>query len=285
MKQLIKTNKNVILNDLVNSEKLANNFVRIQVVSVGLCRTDLFVANGIIPVSQEIVLGHEFSGQVIESKSELFKVGDRVSVNPLFPEKGFMGLDFNGCLQEYIDIPEQQVIHAFDLDYKTAAYLEPVAASMAVLKACHDKNSIGAIYGKNRIAELTYIIMKNEGYNVKWLSEKEEYPDNYYDYVIETLFDEVYLQKIIKMLKPEGLLVIKSRKKQGVPIVSSELVRKELTLKSVNYYDFNQTMQWLIKNQKSVQHLLGQSYSIDNWEEAFKVSNSAESQKIFIHFE
>lgn len=285
MKQLIKTNKNVVLNNIPSLQELASHFVRIKVQSVGLCRTDLFVANGIIPVSHDLVLGHEFSGIVIESKSDLFKVDDRVSVNPLFSDKGFMGLDFNGCLQEYIDIPEQQVIQAFDLNYKTAAYLEPVAASMAVLKACNNKSAVGAIYGKNRIAELTYIIMKNEGYNVQWLNEKEEYPDNYYDYVVETLFDEVYLQKIIKMLKPEGLLVIKSRKKQGVPIVSSELVKKELTLKSVNYYDFNQTMQWLIKNQQSVQHLLGKSYSIDKWEEAFKVANSAESQKIFIHFE
>lgn len=285
MKQLIKTHKNVKLNNVASIQELTPNFVRIKVMSVGLCRTDLFVANGIIPISHDLVLGHEFSGIITESKSNLFKTGDRVSVNPLFVDKGFMGLDFDGCLQEYVDIPDKQVIKAFDLDYKTAAYLEPVAASMAVLKACHDKTSIGAIYGKNRIAELTYIIMKNEGYNIQWLNEREEYPDNYYDYVVETLFDEIYLQKIIKMLKPEGLLVIKSRKKQGVPIVSSELVRKELTLKSVNYYDFNQTMQWLIKNQENVQHLLGQSYSIDNWEEAFKKANSAESQKIFIHFE
>ena len=282
MRSLVKASDGIHLKEYKMPE-LKKGFVRINVKEVGLCRTDLFVADGTIKVDQDIILGHEFSGIIVETKSTLFKVNERVSVNPLFDVR-FMGLDFDGCLRDFIDVPEEQVIRAFDLDFKVAAYLEPVAASMAVLKVCHDKKAKGAVFGYNRIAELTYIILKEEGYNIEWIDEKNiTAQDNEYDYVIETLLNEVYLSKIIKLLKKEGTLVVKSRKKQLTGLVASDLVAKELTLRCVNYYDFNKTMEWLISHQNTISHLLGDSYPLDDWRNAFDEANKGESKKIFIH--
>lgn len=282
MRSLVKASDGIHLKEYKMPE-LKKGFVRINVKEVGLCRTDLFVADGTIKVDQDIILGHEFSGIIVETKSTLFKVNERVSVNPLFDIR-FMGLDFDGCLRDFIDVPEEQVIRAFDLDFKVAAYLEPVAASMAVLKVCHDKKAKGAVFGYNRIAELTYIILEEEGYNIEWIDEKNiTAQDNEYDYVIETLFNEVYLSKIIKLLKKEGTLVVKSRKKQLTGLVASDLVAKELTLRCVNYYDFNKTMEWLISHQNTISHLLGDSYPLDDWRNAFDEAYKGESKKIFIH--
>lgn len=282
MRSLVKASDGIHLKEYKMPE-LKKGFVRINVKEVGLCRTDLFVADGTIKVDQDIILGHEFSGIIVETKSTLFKVNERISVNPLFDIR-FMGLDFDGCLRDFIDVPEEQVIRAFDLDFKVAAYLEPVAASMAVLKVCHDKKAKGAVFGYNRIAELTYIILKEEGYNIEWIDEKNiTAQDNEYDYVIETLFNEVYLSKIIKLLKKEGTLVVKSRKKQLTGLVASDLVAKELTLRCVNYYDFNKTMEWLISHQNTISHLLGDSYPLDDWRNAFDEAYKGESKKIFIH--
>lgn len=282
MRSLVKASDGIHLKEYKMPE-LKKGFVRINVKEVGLCRTDLFVADGTIKVDQDIILGHEFSGIIVETKSTLFKVNERVSVNPLFDIR-FMGLDFDGCLRDFIDVPEEQVIRAFDLDFKVAAYLEPVAASMAVLKVCHDKKAKGAVFGYNRIAELTYIILKEEGYNIEWIDEKNiTAQDNEYDYVIETLFNEVYLSKIIKLLKKEGTLVVKSRKKQLTGLVASDLVAKELTLRCANYYDFNKTMEWLISHQNTISHLLGDSYPLDDWRNAFDEAYKGESKKIFIH--
>lgn len=284
MKTLVKTESGIILKDTVPGT-LKDGFVRIEVKEVGLCRTDLYVADGTIPVSGDIILGHEFSGIINESKSTLFKFGERVGVNPLFDLK-FMGLDFDGCLRKYIDVPQEQVIKAYDLDFKFAAYLEPVAASMAVLKACKDKEAKGAVFGHNRIAELTYLILKTEGYNIEWLDEKVSYnseQNNSYDYIVETLFNEEYLKTIIKLLKKEGTLVVKSRKKQLTGLIASDLVAKELTFRCVNYYDFNETMSWLTQNQHVVEHLLGHSYPLEQWRAAFDEAYKGESKKIFIH--
>ena len=136
--------------------------------------------------------------------------------------------------------------------------------------------------GDNRIAELTYIILKTNGFNVERVNELTQ--ENYYDFIVETMFEEESLQKMIKMLKVEGTLIVKSRKKQLTGLISSDLVKKEITLKAVNYYSFEKSMKWLEKNHQEIEHLLGESYSIDNWEKAFDVANNAESKKIFINF-
>lgn len=280
MKSLIKTNKGVKLVQVVEPT-CDIDFVKIKVESIGLCRTDLFVAKDLIKTQDNLVLGHEFSGVVVESKSTKFKKGDKVAVNPLFGDK-FMGLDFDGCIQEYVVVPSSQVIKSKKLSYKVSAYLEPVAASMAVLKAISSKNKKIAVWGDNRIAELTYIILKTNGFNVERVNELTQV--NYYDFIVETMFEEESLQKMIKMLKVEGTLIVKSRKKQLTGLISSDLVKKEITLKAVNYYSFEKSMKWLEKNHQEIEHLLGESYSIDNWEKAFDVANNAESKKIFINF-
>ncbi len=280
MKSLIKTNKGVKLVQVVEPT-CDVDFVKIKVESIGLCRTDLFVAKDLIKTQDNLVLGHEFSGVVVESKSTKFKKGDKVAVNPLFEDK-FMGLDFDGCIQEYVVVPSSQVIKSKKLPYKVSAYLEPVAASMAVLKAISSKNKKIAVWGDNRIAELTYIILKTNGFNVERVNELTQ--ENYYDFIVETMFEEESLQKMIKMLKVEGTLIVKSRKKQLTGLISSDLVKKEITLKAVNYYSFEKSMKWLEKNHQEIEHLLGESYSIDNWEKAFDVANNAESKKIFINF-
>ena len=98
------------------------------------------------------------------------------------------------------------------------------------------------------------------------------------------MFDENTLKLIIKALKKEGTLIVKSRKKQPTGIISSDLVEKELVLRCVNYYSFDDAMTWLEKNYQLIEHLLGNSYHINDWENAFKEATSAESKKIFIHF-
>jgi len=64
-----------------------------------------------------------------------------VVVNPLYGNR-FMGVDFDGALCDEIVVPEEQVYRLPDsLGLREAAYLEPVAASMAVLKASISRNN------------------------------------------------------------------------------------------------------------------------------------------------
>lgn len=252
----------------------------VQVKFVGICRTDIFVANGAIPVQSPIILGHEFSGVVIEAGSKSgFRPLDRIVVNPLYGSK-FMGVHFDGALCEHIKVPAKQAyLIPEDLDYKTAAYTEPVAASMAVLNAGLPIQLKGAIYGNNRIAELTSIIMKSFGYKIHNISDSS--PDEEYDYIIETEINSRILSNILNRLKSGGTIVVKTRTNEPVSFIPGELVAKNITLKAVNYADFNKAIDWLVRNKDNIKHLFGNEYLIEQIEKAIEDSDDC-SRKIFI---
>lgn len=279
MKALIKNSQGIFLKD--KSIEHVHD-VLLKVDMVGLCRTDLLVAQGKISINQEeIILGHEFSAIVVDDKTKQLSTGQKVGVNPLWLQK-FMGLDFDGALCEYISVPFDKVIPTSCDDARLVAYLEPTAASMAVLKALGHQDEKIAIVGKNRIAYLTLLILQSYGYQVDYLDVGEQFKENHYDTMIETVFEEDVIKKIVSSLKEGGTLVVKSRKKFPVSITASDLVSKEITLKSVNYYDFTQAMRWLENNKDVVKDLLGEVYNIENWEQAFIAAQSGEQKKIFI---
>lgn len=121
--------------------------VLIAVKYVGICGSDLprSMVSGLSGgAAYPLILGHEFSGQVVEVGSDVkkIKVGDRVAVAPLVPcgecvycQNGEYGLcsDYkiigtrvNGALAEYVKVPEKHVlVLPENLDFETAAGIEP----------------------------------------------------------------------------------------------------------------------------------------------------------------
>lgn len=281
MKALIKNNTGISISNLDLTVK--ENWVLLKVNTIGLCRTDLLVASGVISVNQEsIILGHEFSATVENDPLNIFTKGQIVGVNPLWNNK-FMGLDFDGAICEFIYVPHDKVIPTTLIDFKVIAYLEPVAASMAVLKAINkETDKKVAIVGNNRISQLTKLILDTELIDCEILNEKELTQENEYDVIIETVLNNDIFSAIIKALKPEKTLIIKSRKREPVNFQAVDLIAKEINIRSVNYYDFNKAMRWLENNYLLIQSLLGEAFPLTLWENAFAKANSGEQQKIFI---
>lgn len=285
-KTLIKNTQHVQLIETELKSSDCETDVLVKVSHIGLCRTDLQVANGTIHIDRdEIVLGHEFSAQIYFDPLSEFKKESWVGFNPLIEQK-FMGLDFNGAICQYLWVKRENLVTTVSNNPKVIAYLEPVAASMAVMKVidAQNINQKIAIVGDNRIASLTAIIVESFGLKCDMISEKtiQNTDSNTYDIVIETVFEEKVIAHTIRILKPNGKLIIKSRKKQSVGIISSDLVAKEICAQAVNYYSFSQAMQWLEKNYLLIEHLLGEDFYIDDWEIAFEKAVSSENKKIFI---
>ena len=253
--------------------------VRIRPSRVGLCRTDLHVADGRIPISAPIILSHEFSG-IVASNGGHFHPGDRVAVNPLYGNR-FMGMHFDGALCDEIIVPEKQVYRLPDsLGLREAAYLEPVAASMAVLKASIAPEQRGAVFGKNRIAALTSIVLQTAGF--KEIETLREEVEGYYDYIIETELSDEVVPRLIRALKPGGLLVIKSRRYVPVAFPIHLMVAREVRIESVQYVPFQEALDWLAGNTGRIAHLLGETYPLDRYEDAFAIARASESTKTFI---
>lgn len=245
--------------------------ILIRVQWVGLCRTDLRVATGEIAIQSPTILGHEFSG-VVEGGS---LDGVSVVVDPLI-DGAFMGLARDGAISEYVAVPACNVYRLpAGLSLQVGAYVEPVAASMAVLKARIKKSARGAVAGVGRIADLTRLILDTEGYNVEVFSG-----DIGYDYIIETSM--VDATPYVNSLRHGGLLVIKSRSYTPAMLPLAAIVAKEIQISGVNYASYPTALAWMVRNSEALSEYIGNVYSMDQHERAFAEALDCEQTKVFI---
>ncbi|KAH9848121.1 chaperonin 10-like protein [Lenzites betulinus] len=151
--------------------------VKIKIAWCGICGTDLHMYEGLMmhgpptatephPVTKEtlpVVIGHEFSGTIVELGSDVDKskyaVGQKVAVEPLLPcnqpncacgspdtrnlcsNLAFMGaMGGGGGLSEYIAVPHQlaHVLPA-DLSLEIGALVEPLAVAWRAVKRSNVK--------------------------------------------------------------------------------------------------------------------------------------------------
>jgi L-iditol 2-dehydrogenase len=124
--------------------------VKVEVRFCGVCGTDLHVLHDTFPNYPPVILGHEFSGVVVETGNGVTRVaaGDRVTVFPasavicgkcaycrsgnfLFcPTRRGMGHGVNGAFTRYAVVREDQVYRLPEgLAFEEAALSEPFAAA------------------------------------------------------------------------------------------------------------------------------------------------------------
>jgi len=113
--------------------------VRIRIEYTGICRTDMHIAEGDLPLhKQPIVLGHQIAGKVdkVGEGARRFKVGDRVGLTWLYGSCGSCkyclnglenycpnivrtGWDVDGGYTEYVVAHEDYVVPLNDVPLKT----------------------------------------------------------------------------------------------------------------------------------------------------------------------
>lgn len=118
--------------------------VLVKVKATGICGSDIPRVLGDAAHNYPIVLGHEFSGDVVEVGSGVTSVkpGDKVAGAPLLPcfkcddcQKGnysqckfysFIGSRVQGSFADYVKLPERNVVKFEDsVSYEQGAFFEP----------------------------------------------------------------------------------------------------------------------------------------------------------------
>ena len=299
MKALIKEGDSLYLS-LLPIPQPAPNEVLIKVKMVGLCRTDIAIMQNQIKTISPLIPGHEFSGELIACGKHVdtFSAGQRVTVNPLiscqkchFCKKNmlhlcqtpqFMGLDCHGAFAEYVCVPEHAVYLLPDgIEWKTAAYAEPIAASLAVLKTPITQKMKGWVYGEGRIAKLTYQIMKHNGFHRLEMGLTPQGTD--FDFVIETTSDPQMFHTILERIIPQGHLILKSRSIEEVLLPIGALVKKEIQLHAVYYAKFEKAVTLL--KELSLGPLLGQVYDFSDYQKMLNVAAQGENKKLFLRID
>lgn len=147
--------------------------VLIQVMASGICGTDLHIYRGEYLGDYPVIPGHEFSGVVTATGSQVtrFNFGDRVAVEPniacencshcLNNRQNFclnwqaIGVTLPGGMEQYVTAPEKAVFSIGNLPYEQAAFMEPLSCVVHGVERAHiDLADKVAILGAGPIGDL-----------------------------------------------------------------------------------------------------------------------------------
>jgi L-iditol 2-dehydrogenase len=169
----------------------------VRVKACGVCGTDIHIFHGeegSAPVNPPIILGHEYSGEVVsigKAVSE-YRVGDRVAIDPnmycgkceycrdhkahFCNKLQALGVNVDGGFAEYCIVPTSQA-YKFpdDLTYDEAAMVEPLACCLhGIDNACIKAGNSVAILGGGAIGLMMLQLAKLQGASFIAVSEPIE---------------------------------------------------------------------------------------------------------------
>lgn len=146
---LFKTAKgqgNMELREAPVPEPKANE-VLLEIKAAGICGTDIHIKHDQFPYWPPVIMGHEFSGEIVEVGRDIenFELGDRVVAEPhtkacgkcelcrtgniqICEKKRSPGWGINGAFARYLTMPEH-LLHKIpeSLSFEDAALVEPAA--------------------------------------------------------------------------------------------------------------------------------------------------------------
>ena len=217
----------------------------VEVAFAGICRTDLAVASGELPVAEGRVLGHELSG---------WCDGVPVSVIP-FVGASWLGVDRDGAFAERVAVPRAALVPLpASLSMELGAYVEPVAAALAVLPFIQAGTRV-VIGGTGRIAELTArVVVAAGGVRVDGDADVAIEHDGTVD---------------LALLRDRGTLLLKSRARRHLALPAGELVARELVVRGVSHGSFPDAVAWLHTGRIAVSDLLAPPRALADFAAAF----------------
>lgn len=165
----------------------ASNEVVIAVKAAGVCGSDLHIYHDEMktPLEIPVVIGHEFSGKIIETGSEVeeFNIGDRVTAIPniwtcgkcrycrsgyinLCSTRRVLGYSSNGAFAEYCTVPMDCLYKLPEnVDFLSGALTEPLACCTngVIEQTGISAGDLVVITGPGAIGLLTMQLAKAEG--------------------------------------------------------------------------------------------------------------------------
>jgi len=278
--------------------------VRIDVTLAGICRTDLFVADGSLPCVPPLILGHELAGVVSDCGNAVKRVapGARVTVIPWVPcgrcapcragapvvdciSPEMLGMHRDGAFCGAVVVPERCVLpvpaHMSDA---AVAFVEPAAAALAIDIPELRRARQGAVLGGGRFQELCLRVLACAGVQAMPLDPEapESATPGSLDFVVETRATPRTLRLALDLLRPGGTLVLKSRPAGVVAFDVARAVQRRVSIRCVAYGSFTETIDWIATGKLQVEDLLGPTLPLERYAEAFALARACEATKVFL---
>lgn len=308
MKALMKTAPgvgNFEIRDIPVPKIKKDDEVLIRVSAAGVCGTDVHIYHDKFQNYPPVVLGHEFSGVVVEIGAEVknFKVGDRVVAEPhtgfcgkcdmcragkiqLCKEKRSPGWGIDGAFTDYVVIPELFLHHIPDnVSDVVAALAEPMAiVTHEVLERgkVEPQDTI-AVIGAGPIGLLAAVVAKAGGAKRTIVigtdvDEKLRFPTAKklgVDYIFNAMRDDVP-KKIMELTNNRGVdMVVEASGSEPGINSAIDIVKKCGRICVVGMPGRDKvSVQWLKMINKVLDVVFNLSSSVSAWERALGIMSS-----------
>ena len=293
-----------------------SNEALIKISLAGICNTDIEITKGYMGFKG--ILGHEFVG-IVEEANESSYIGKRVvgEINcPCYtceycqnglslhcPYRSVLGIyKKDGAFAEYLTLPLKNLhILPSEISDEEAVFIEPLAAGFQILeqisvKPTHRIALLGdgklglliaqvirlsgcnlVVFGKH---QTKLSILESIGIQTKGIDQLSQKP--FYDIVIDATGSEKGLMQAMKIVKPRGIIILKTTTINNNSINFADFVINEITLVGSRCGTFSPAIQALQKKSIKVLPLITESYSLAQGIEAFEKAKDKNTLKILL---
>jgi 2-desacetyl-2-hydroxyethyl bacteriochlorophyllide A dehydrogenase len=174
----------ISIKDDLTKPEIKPDEVLIKVKKVGICGTGVGSYESGGPYLPGKIIGHEFSGEIVEVGEEVkkLKIGNRVTVNPQIPchecyyckhhqenmcklQNYSLGTTENGAMRDFINVKAERVhILPDNISYENGAIVEPLSIAInAVQESGFKIGNNAAVIGAGPIGLFVIQVLKTAG--------------------------------------------------------------------------------------------------------------------------
>lgn len=314
MKAMCFDGKNTRYNENYPDPKLGEVLVRINLA--GICGTDLEILDGYM--EYDGILGHEFVGTVEKAENPSL-IGKRVvgeinagcglcescekGMDRHCPNRTVLGiLKRDGAFAEFLSLPEKN-LHVIpdSITDEQAVFVEPLSAAFEIKEQISLQSQWKvAVVGDGRLAQLIIRVLKltcpnitcfgrhksklesliNIGVKIKIGIEKPD--EQSFDLVVEATGSNSGFTDTMKLIKPRGIVILKSTIASRENLDLTPVVVNEITLIGSRCGLFKPAIDALATGMVSVDSMIDSTFPLEKFSEAIEHTKKPETLKVFL---
>lgn len=285
----------------------------------GICGTDLEMVRGYYPFTG--ILGHEFVADVVATGSPenaVDWVGQRVvgEINLVCGEceqclhgrsthcerRTTLGIfDRNGVFAEYVTLPIRNLHRVPDMvPDEAAVFVEPLAAALEILQQIqvHPEDRV-LLVGAGRLGQLVAPVLMRTGCKLRVVARHarqiellhqqlidttsgEEVPDHSMDIVVEATGSPDGFDLARRVVRPRGIVVLKSTYHGRIQVDFSELVVQEITLVGSRCGPFEPALRILANGSVDPRAIVAKRFTLSQGAEALTAAGKPGTLKVLL---
>jgi threonine dehydrogenase-like Zn-dependent dehydrogenase len=283
----------------------------IQVLLAGICNTDLEITKGyagfhgvpghefvgrVVEAPSATVVGRRVVGEINVgcNQCELCRTGDARHCET----RTVLGIkDRDGAFAEFLSLPIRNLLEVPDsVPDEAAVFVEPLAAANHILDAVSiDRSSNVAVIGDGKLGQLIVQVLATTGCSISAVGKHDEklqlarsrgascftwngsqglnaLPPDRFDVVIEASGSQTGLPLALDLVRPRGVIILKTTHHGSTPVAMAPLVVNEVRVLGSRCGRFAPALELLKTGAVDVLPLISARFSLDDGLLAFEAA-------------